>query len=125
MTLHEYFEGTQGMGVLATADAEGRSDVALYARPHVMEDGTVAFIMADRLSHANLQSNPYAAYLFMEAGGGYRGKRLHLRKVREETDPETIRSLRRREASAGCPAAATASGARPRRRPAASRCGWR
>ena len=97
MDLKEYFENTVGLGVLATADEEGRVDTAVYARPHFMEDGTIAMIMRDRLTHHNLQSNPHAAYLFHEKGSGYRGKRLFLTKVREEQDTELLRSLRRRQ----------------------------
>jgi len=82
--------------VLATADGEGRVNAAVYARPHVMDDGTVAFIMPDRLTHHNLQSNPHAAYLFRENVPGYKGKRFHLTKVREEQDTELLHSLRRR-----------------------------
>jgi hypothetical protein len=96
MSLKDYFENSQGLGVLSTADAEGRVNSAIYSRPHVMEDGTVAFIMPDRLTHHNLQSNPYAAYLFRENGPGYKGKRISLTKVREEQDAELIRSLRRK-----------------------------
>ena len=98
MNLSDYFEAAEGLGVLATADSEGRVDVAVYARPHVIDESTVAFIMAERLSHENLQSNPQAAYLFVEKGRGYKGKRLHLTRLREETDPAIIDSFRRREA---------------------------
>lgn len=97
MNLQEYFENTKGTGVLATADSEGRVDAAIYARPHFMEDGTVAMIMRDRLTHLNLQSNPHAAYLFREDGKGYKGVRLFLTKVREEQDTELLKSLRRRQ----------------------------
>lgn len=96
MDLKKYFENVQGRGVLATADAEGRVDVAVFARPHVMEDGTVGFIMPERLSHRNLESNPHAAYLFMEDGGGWKGVRLFMTKLREEKDTELLRSLKRR-----------------------------
>ena len=102
MSLKEYFEGTKGFGVLATASADGAVDVAVYARPHVIDEETVAFIMADRLSHSNLQSNPQAAYLFREGAGGYAGKRLHLTQVNEETDAEKINALRRRKAPIAC-----------------------
>ena|GEM_PF-3646200 len=61
MGLEEYFEGNKGFGVLATAGGDGTVDVAVYARPHVVDEETVAFIMADRLSHRNLQSNPHAS----------------------------------------------------------------
>ncbi|MFH1626186.1 MAG: pyridoxamine 5'-phosphate oxidase family protein [Pseudomonadota bacterium] len=96
MELKDYFEGRKGVGVLATADSEGKVDAAVFARPHVLPDGTVAFIMHDRLTHHNLQSNPNAAFLFVEEGEGYKGKRLFLTKVREEEESELLYSLRRR-----------------------------
>ena len=56
--LKDYFENTNGVGVMATADKEGKVNTAVYSRPHFLEDGSVAFIMRDRLTHHNLQSNP-------------------------------------------------------------------
>ncbi len=102
MELQEYFENTSGTGILATASGSGEVDVAVYARPHFVDEQTLAFIMADRLSHRNLQSNPHAAYLFIEAGQGYQGKRLYLTKVAEETDAEKIEALRRRPSAQDC-----------------------
>jgi len=95
--LGEYFEKTQGIGVLATSDDKGNVDVAIYARPHVFEGDKVAFIMADRLSHKNLQSNPHAAYLFLEEGGHYFGRRLFLTVVNEEKNSDKIYELMRRK----------------------------
>lgn len=96
MELKEYFESTKGIGVLSTADKDGKVNAAIYARPHFLEDGSIAFIMRDRLTHHNIQSNPDAAYLFVEDGPGYKGKRLYLTKIREEQDSALIESLRRR-----------------------------
>jgi hypothetical protein len=96
MELCDYFEKTKGHGVLATSDEQGRVNMAIFSRPNVFEDQTIAFIMRPRLTHSNLQSSPHAAYLFMEDGPGYKGKRLYLTKVREEQDTELLRSLRRR-----------------------------
>ena len=96
MDLKEYFENTKGFGVLSTADKDGQVDAAVYARPHVMEDGTIASIMRDRLTHENLRTNPHAVYLFLEEGQGYRGKRLFLTKIREEQDSELIDEICRR-----------------------------
>jgi hypothetical protein len=97
MNLSQYFEKTEGLGVLSTADASGHVDTAIYARPHVMDDRTVAFIMADKKSHHNLQSNPHAAYLFKENGNGWSGLRLYLTKTEEERNSERMRSLIRRK----------------------------
>jgi hypothetical protein len=94
MSLADYFDKTKGIGVLGTSDASGKVDLAIYARPHVLDEDTVAFIMSDRLSHENLGSNSHAAYLWVEAGEGYRGKRLYLTKKGEETDPERIEAMR-------------------------------
>ncbi len=99
MSLREYFENTKGTGVLATADKEGRVDAAIFARPHILEDGTVGMIMRNRLTHVNLKSNPHAAYLFLEEGTGYKGKRLFLTKIREEEDSKLLKSLKRRASS--------------------------
>jgi hypothetical protein len=96
MDLKHYFESTKGKGVLATADDQGHVDAAVYARPHIIDKDTIAFIMPDRLTHHNLQSNVHAAYLFIEEGRGYKGVRLFLSKVREEKDSELLRSIRRR-----------------------------
>lgn len=88
--------GGGGRGVLATSNSAGEVDAAVYARPHVLDESTVACIMADRLTHANLQSNAHAAYLFMEDGPGYKGKRLYLTKTREQENDDLIREICRR-----------------------------
>jgi len=104
MELRDYFEDATGIGMLATADTEGKVNVAIYARPHFLgdNDDEVAFVMNDRLSHRNVDSNPSAAYLFVEKSEGYAGKRLYLTKIREETDQDKIQSLRRRKLPPEC-----------------------
>ena len=99
MKLKEYFEKTDGVGVLSTADAEGKVDAAIYSTPHIFDDGTVAFIMRERLTHDNLQSNPYAVFLFIENGSGHRGLRLFLKKVKEDSDTGLISKMTRRHLS--------------------------
>jgi hypothetical protein len=91
----KYFEKTQGTGVLATADEAGDVNMAIYARPHFMEENLIAFIMRPRRSHQNLRSTIKAAYMFIENGPGYKGHRLYLSKVREEMDHRLIDELRR------------------------------
>ena len=100
MRLSEYFEKTKGRGVIATADSKGKVGTAVYGRPHFINEKTVAFIMADRLMHKNLQSNPYASYLFMESKDSYVGKRLYLSKIKEEKDRDLIDQIRRKDS---CP----------------------
>ena len=96
MELEKYFEQKKGIGVLSTSDASGRVNAAVYARPHFMADGTVTFIMAERLTHDNLETNPWAVYLFVEQGQGYQGKRLYLKKARDEKNAELVTEICRR-----------------------------
>jgi len=97
MKLSDYFISVQGSGILATADKHGVVDAAVYARPHFLDEQTVAFIMADKLSHKNVRENPNAVYLFKENGDGYQGKRLSLSKIEESTDKALIDIMRRSE----------------------------
>jgi hypothetical protein len=96
MKLSNYFEISKGKGIIATADAKGKVGMAVYARPHFLNEKTVAFIMADRLMHKNLRSNPSASYLFLEEGPRYVGKRLYLTKLKEDEDSDLVNQLRRR-----------------------------
>ena len=95
MNLKEYFENTDGMGILSTSDAKGNVDSAIYATPHVMSDDTIAFIMRPRLSLHNVRENPKAVYMYIENGPGYQGKRLSLERTIEESDNEKVNVIRR------------------------------
>lgn len=96
MKLSEYLDNVSGKGVLATADAEGKVDGAIYSKPQILKDGILVFIMRDHLTHHNIVSNPYATYLFIEDGPHYKGIRLFLKKTKEDTDPELISAMTRR-----------------------------
>ncbi len=101
MNWKEYFESKRGKGFMATSASSGEVDIAIYSRPHVMEDGTLAFGMTERLTHANLQENPQAVYAFNEKG--FEGVRLYLEKVREETEGPLLEEIRNRADEVVCP----------------------
>ncbi len=96
MNLKEYFSQNSGTAILATADGDGRVDAAIYSKPHLIEEDTIALLMSNRLSHANLQQNPYACYLFKQEGPGWQGIRLYLKMIDEESNTDLARSLVRR-----------------------------
>ena len=96
MDLKNYFTTTTGTGILATADLKGQVNAAVYSRPHVNDDGTLSFIMANKLTHSNLQENPSAAYLFQENDPGYKGCRLFLKKKSEEKNPALVEEICKR-----------------------------
>ena len=96
MNLKEYFSNIHGVGVMATSDATGVVDTAIYSRPHVEDNDTVAFIMREHLTHKNLQETAHANYLFLEEGNGYKGVRIFMTKIDETNDSELIQSMTRR-----------------------------
>jgi hypothetical protein len=100
MSLTEYFENIKGLGVLATSDADGNVDIAVYSRPYIIDEKTIAFSMLEKLSYSNIQSNPKAAYMFVEESPGYKGKRLHLTMTGEEKDEEQIKQIKQQHSKA-------------------------
>jgi Pyridoxamine 5'-phosphate oxidase len=96
MTLKDYFEKTKGIGIMSTADKDGKVTTAIYSKPRVLEDNNIIFIMRERLTYHNLQTNPHAAFMFIEESTDYQGIRLFLKKIREDNDPEFIAKMTRR-----------------------------
>jgi hypothetical protein len=50
-----------------------------------------------RLKLQSLKPNPSATSLFVEEGTGFQGKRLYLRKIREENNPDLVKKIKRRK----------------------------
>ena len=96
MDMGHYFENTDGTGILATCDSEGRVNQAIYSKPFVIDDKTVAFVMKQRTSHKNLRSHLQASYLFIEKGGG-KGIRFHLTMQHEDKNRSLIEALREKQ----------------------------
>lgn len=99
MTLKEYLENRQGKSILSSAGSAGLVTSAIYSKPHMLDDGTLAFVMRKRLTHENLATNPCAAYMFIEEGHGHQGLRVFLRKLREDTDSALLEKMTRRHLS--------------------------
>lgn len=97
MNLSDYFENTDGTGILATCDPDHDVDQAIYSKPFVVDETTVAFVMKERLSHQNLQRHLKACYLFLEKGADYQGVRLYLTVQREEKNRSLIEVLREKQ----------------------------
>jgi hypothetical protein len=93
MDLKRYFKGKDGSGVLSTANSKGVVNAAIYALPHVIDVDRVVFIMADKLSRANIQQNPHAVYLFKEDGPGYKGVRIYLKAQAEFKDEDFVKQV--------------------------------
>lgn len=96
MKLKQYLESREGKSILSSANADGLVTPAIYSKPHVFDDGTIAFVMRKRLTHENLKTNPHASFMFIEEGQGYNGIRLFLKKIKEDTDDALIDKMKRR-----------------------------
>ena len=97
MNLKDYFSNNSGLGILSTAHSSGTVNSAIYSSPHFLGNDQVSFIMRDRLTRANLQSNPSANYMFVQQSGGLNGLRINLLKISETDDQSQIEKLSRRK----------------------------
>jgi hypothetical protein len=95
MNLDSYFENVLGVGILATSDASGNVDAAIYAKPYVIDEKIVAFSMLEHTSYSNVMANPNACFLFIEKGEGFKGYRFYIKQKGEETDPDIIKMLKK------------------------------
>ena len=95
MDLKAYFADAKGTGILSTSDSQGRVNAAVYSRPHFLDDGSLGFIMPDKLTHVNLKQNGSACFLWKEEGSQREGVRLYLSKIGEDTDQERINAMRK------------------------------
>jgi len=96
MKLESYFDKIKGFGILSTADSNGKVNASAISKPFVVDEDTVAFVMPGNLTHKNLQSNPHAAYYFLEKSDTYDGVRLYLTKVKESRDMAAIEEIRKK-----------------------------
>ena len=96
MKLANYFDKVKGFGTLSTADSKGNINAWAISKPFVVDEDTVAFVMTGNLTHKNLQSNPHAAYFFLEKSEKYDGVRLLLTKVKKLRDMAVIEEIRKK-----------------------------
>ena len=100
MDLKSYFKEHEGVGILATCDPNATVDMALYIKPLVIDNTTIALIMRQRLSHQNLKTLPNACYMFIEKGKNpqdFKGIRLYLTMKREEINRSIIEAMHKKE----------------------------
>ena len=95
MNLENYFNNVKGLGILATSDAEGNVDAAVYAKPYIIDEKIIAFSMMEHQSYSNIKANPKACFLFIEKGDGSKGYRFYLQQKGEETNPDNIKMLKK------------------------------
>ena len=94
MKLAELFPAG-GKGVIATAGSNCVVNTAVYARPHIIDEETLAWGMTDSRSYANLKENPHASYLYMAPVSGFSGWRLTLELMKIEDSGALLEAIRK------------------------------
>jgi len=107
MKLHEMFPAG-GRGVIATSDSSGNVNTAVYAKPHIVDENTVAWGMTEGRTWACVKENPHAAYLYMNPGPGYSGVRLKLSLKEFRESGDMLETVKKHTAEIVSPAAAEA-----------------
>jgi len=68
--------------ILATSDKTGKPNIANFGSVQLVGDSSIAVMLGDNRSYANLKENPYAAAIVIpygESGMGAKGCRLYLK----------------------------------------------
>lgn len=76
------------IGSLATANAHGDANVAVFGSPQMIDENTVVMGIGENRSFRNLKENPRAAFIVMEPGEtvmDWKGVRVYLEAVDIET----------------------------------------
>ena len=94
MHMKTYFNLAKGYGVLTTASKDAVPNGAIFSAPVEATEDTVSFLMWEKLTFEYLRENPNACYLFFEAGGFSKGKRLIMKRIAVETNTEKIMKLK-------------------------------
>lgn len=99
---------SEGLGVLATSSHDGTVNTAVYSRPHVIDQTTLAWGMTEGRTVANIRQNPHASFLFRQGSHGYVGVRITLDLLRIEEEGTMLALVRARTAEVVSTAAAAA-----------------
>ena len=107
MKLREMFPAG-GRGIIAASDSFGNVNIAVYAKPHIVDEKTVAWGMTEGRTWACVKENPHAAYLYMNPGPGYSGVRLKLSLKKFLESGDMLDTVKKHTSELVSPAAAEA-----------------
>lgn len=109
--LMEYFNKSPRLGIIATADKDGRADAAVFGSPHMVDEKTVVIATANNRTFANLQENPHAVFMIMDTGNlepgkmepgkgivEWKGIRVYLKMIAYSTSGEMLEEIRSQSA---------------------------
>ncbi|WP_238320342.1 pyridoxamine 5'-phosphate oxidase family protein [Methanoculleus bourgensis] len=99
--LMEYFNKQPRIGVLSTANRDGKVDAAVFGSPQMVDEKTIVVALGKNRTFEYLQENPHAVFLIVEQGEtetleGWKGLRVYLRMKEYATSGEMLDATRGR-----------------------------
>ena len=101
--LMEYFNKQPRLGILSTADKNGKVDSGYFGSPRMIDEKTIFMGLGKNRTFANLQENPRACFLIMEPGSKlpeWKGVRVYLKMIDCQTSGEKLDNVKSRIAEA-------------------------
>ncbi|MDV2482186.1 pyridoxamine 5'-phosphate oxidase family protein [Methanoculleus sp. Wushi-C6] len=100
--LMDYFNKQPRIGILSTANREGKADAAVFGSPMMVDEKTVVMGLGKNRTFEYLQENPNAVYTIVESGEtimDWKGLRVYLRMKEYATSGEMLETYRKQIAS--------------------------
>ncbi|WP_214019547.1 pyridoxamine 5'-phosphate oxidase family protein [Methanoculleus sp.] len=96
--LMDYFNKQPRLGVLSTANKEGKVDAAVFGSPMMVDEKTVVMGLGKNRTSAYLQENPNAVFTIVESGEtimDWKGLRVYLMMKEYATSGEMLDNYRK------------------------------
>ncbi len=101
--LVDYFNKQPRIGILSTANREGKVDAAVFGSPMMIDEKTVVMGLGQNRTFTYLQENPNAVFMIVEQGEGlmdWKGLRVYLKMKDYATSGETLETYKKQVARA-------------------------
>ncbi|HOI13387.1 MAG TPA: pyridoxamine 5'-phosphate oxidase family protein [Methanoculleus sp.] len=99
--LMDYFNKQPRIGLLSTANREGKVDAAIFGSPMMVDEKTVVMGLGKNRTFEYLQENPNAIYTIVESGEtimDWKGLRVYLKMKEYATSGEMLERYRKQVA---------------------------
>lgn len=96
--LTDYFNKQPRIGLLSTANKEGKVDAAVFGSPMMVDEKTVVMGLGKNRTSAYLQENPNAVFTIVESGEtimDWKGLRVYLMMKEYATSGEMLDNYRK------------------------------
>jgi hypothetical protein len=95
--LKAYFNKVPRLDALATANRDGKVNIAYFGSAQMVDDKTILMGCGKNRTFAYLQENPHAVFMVMEPGQTppeWKGVRVYLKMVECQTSGEKLDTLK-------------------------------